>query len=135
MIESKNRNLPALPPSNYGLTYYAPIPAPQESEPEEQAVPFSHYLWILKRHRWKILAFVLTCSLATLVVAKRLTPIYESTATIDVDRQTPTGIIGQDSVRMASNDADQYLATQMDLIKADSVLRPVVEKFNLLEIE
>jgi len=135
MIEPQNRNLPALPPSSHGMTYYAPIPAPQESEPEEQAVPFSHYLWILKRHRWKILAFVLTCVLATFVVAKRLTPIYESTATIDVDRQTPTGIIGQDSVRMASNDSDQYLATQMDLIRSDSVLRPVVQKFRLREIE
>jgi hypothetical protein len=27
-------------------------------EPEEPAVPLSHYLWIVKRHRWKILAFV-----------------------------------------------------------------------------
>src|SRR5579863_1231033 len=122
MNESQNRNLPALPPSSHGMTYYAPIPTqPQaELEPEEQAVPFSHYLWILRRHRWKILAFVLTSVLATFVVAKRLTPIYEAIATIDVDRQTPTGIIGQDSVRMASNDADQYLATQMDLIKSDS---------------
>src|SRR3954447_23996939 len=119
MIEPQNRKLPALPPSSHGMTYYAPIPPQQESEPEEQAVPFSHYLWILKRHRWKILAFVLTCVLATFVVAKRLTPIYESTATIDVDRQTPTGIIGQDSVRMSSNDSDQYLATQMDLIRSD----------------
>ncbi len=135
MNESQNRNLPALPPGSHGMTYYAPIPAQPEPEPEELPVPFSHYLWILRRHRWKILAFVLTCVLATFVVAKRLTPIYEATATIDVDRQTPTGIIGQDSVRMASNDADQYLATQMDLIKSDSVLRPVVQKFRLREIE
>ena len=137
MMEPQNRNLPALPASSHGITHYAPIPAPaaQEAESEEQAVPFSHYLWILQRHRWKILAFVLTCVLATFVVAKRLTPIYESVATIDVDRQTPTGIIGQDSVRMASNDSDQYLATQMDLIRSDSVLRPVVQKFRLREIE
>ena len=135
MTEPQNRNLPALPFNSYGMTYYAPNPAQQEPEPEEPAVPFSHYLWILKRQRWKILAFVLTCVLATFVVAKRLTPIYESIATIDVDRQTPSGIIGQDSVRMASNDADQFLATQMDLIKSDSVLRPVVQKFHLRELE
>jgi capsular exopolysaccharide synthesis family protein len=135
MNEPQNRNLPALPPGSYGMNYYAPAPAQQDPEPEEQTVPFSHYLWILRRHRWKILAFVLTCVLATFVVAKRLTPIYEAVATIDVDRQTPTGIIGQESLRMASNDSDQYLATQMDLIKSDSVLRPVVQKFRLREIE
>ncbi len=147
MTESNDRNLaalstaltpalpPAIPPGTYGMTYYAPAQAQPETEQEEHAVPFSHYVWILKRHRWKILAFVLTSVMATFVVAKRLTPIYESTATIDVDRQTPTGIIGQDSLRMASNDADQYIATQMDLIKSDSVLRPVVEKFRLRELE
>ena len=135
MTDPQNRNLPALPPSSYGMTYYAPIPAPQDSEPEEERIPFSHYLFILRRHRWKILAFVLTCVLATFVVAQRLTPIYESTATIDVDRQTPTGLLGEDSVRTASNDADQYLATQIDLIKSDSVLRPVVQKFGLRDIE
>ena len=136
MIEPQSRNLPALPAGSYGMTYYAPVPAQQpDAEPEEQAVPFSHYLWILRRQRWKILAFVLTSVLAAFVVANRLTPIYEAIATIDVDRQTPTGIIGQDSVRTASNDADQYLATQMDLIKSDSVLRPVVQKFRLREVE
>lgn len=135
MNDPKDRNLPALPPGNYGMAYYAPFPQQTEPANEEPAVPFSHYLWILKRHRWKILAFVLTCVLATFVVAKRLTPIYEATATIDVDRQTPTAILGQDSVRTTSNDADQYLATQMDLIQSDSVLRPVVQKFRLREIE
>jgi capsular exopolysaccharide synthesis family protein len=136
MTDPQNRNLPALPFNSYGMNHYAPPPPQlQEPEPEEPTVPFSHYLWILSRQRWKILTFVLTCMVATFVVAKRLTPIYESTATIDVDRQTPAGIIGQDSVRMASNDADQYLATQVDLIKSDSVLRPVVEKFRLREVE
>ena len=36
---------------------------------------------------------------ATLIVSSRLTPIYESTATVDIDRQMPTGIIGQEATR------------------------------------
>ena len=68
-----------------------------DPEPEEPAVPLSHYLWILKRHRWKILAFVSTCVIATLIVSFRLTPIYESTAVIDIDRRM--------SLREATRDA------------------------------
>jgi capsular exopolysaccharide synthesis family protein len=102
---------------------------------EEPAVPLSHYLWILKRHRWKILSFVCACVLATLVVSSRLTPIFESTATVDVDRQTPTGVIGQEALRSAVNDSDQFLATQIQLIQSDSVLRPVAEKYRLREAE
>ena len=67
----------------------------------------------------------LVCVAATVVISSRLTPIYESTATIDIDRQVPPAVIGQDAARMAPNDADQFLATQIKIIQSDSVLRPV----------
>src|SRR5271157_5939869 len=88
----QSNNLPA-------VTYYPPIPPQQDFEPEAPAVPLSHYLWVLQRHRWKIVAFVATCVLATAVVSARLQPIYESTATVDVDRQAPSEVVGQDSNR------------------------------------
>lgn len=102
-----------------------------EPEQDEPAVPLSHYLWILRRQKWRILAFVTVCMAATVIVSSRLTPIFESTATVDVDRQIPAGIIGQEATRMAPNDADQFLATQVKLIQSDSVLRPVAEQFHL----
>ena len=106
-----------------------------EQEPEQNSVPLSHYLYLFRRHRWKILGWVLACTLATWMVSARLQPIFESTATVDIDRQTPQGVIGQDSVRNAVNDSDQFLATQIRLIQSDSVLRPVAERFKLLEHE
>jgi capsular exopolysaccharide synthesis family protein len=67
----------------------------------------------------------------------RLQPIYESTATVDVDRQAPSEVVGQDSTRSAGapSDADQFLATQVKLIQSDAVLRPVAEQFHLLDRE
>jgi capsular exopolysaccharide synthesis family protein len=125
----QSNNLPA-------VAYYPPIPPQQEFEPETPAVPLSHYLWILRRHRWKIAAFVATCVLVTAVVSARLQPIYESTATVDVDRQAPSEVVGEDSTRStAPNDADQFLATQVKLIQSDAVLRPVAEQFHLLDSE
>ena len=125
----QSNNLPAVP-------YYPPFPPQQEYEPEAPSVPLSHYLWVLRRHRWKMIAFVAICVLATAVVSARLQPIYESTATVDVDRQAPSEVVGQDSTRStAPNDADQFLATQIKLIQSDSVLRPVAEQFHLLDRE
>ena len=103
-----------------------------QAESEEPVVPLSHYLWILRRHKWRIAAFVMVCVASTVVVASRLTPIYEATAAIDVDRQAPAGFIGNDAMRSAPNDADQFLATQVNTIQSDSVLRPVAERFKLL---
>jgi uncharacterized protein involved in exopolysaccharide biosynthesis len=101
----------------------------------EPAVPLSHYLWILRRHRWKILAFIAASLAATAIISSRLTPVYESTVTIDIDRRLPTGILGQEALQSATNDADQFLATQVKLIQSDSVLRPVARRFKLREHE
>jgi succinoglycan biosynthesis transport protein ExoP len=106
-----------------------------EYEPQAAHVPLSHYLWILRRHGWKIAGFVVAVVLATLIVSLRLTPIYESTTTVDVDRQMPTGVLGPEAIQNATNDADQFLATQVKLIQSDSVLRPVVDKYKLRDVE
>jgi len=104
------------------------------SEPAAAAsVSLSEYLWIIKRHRWKILTFVIATVAATLVVSSRITPVYESTATIDIDRRMPTGVLGEEAMQSGTNDADQFLATQVKLVQSDSVLRPVADRFKLLE--
>ena len=129
-IEEHQNRTAALP-----RVFQAPPTATFDIEPEEASIPLSHYFWILRRHRWSILAFMATCAISALLVSQRLTPIYESTVTVDVDRRVPTGIIGQDAAQSTLNDADQFLATQIKLIQSDSVLRPVADQYNLREPE
>src|SRR5581483_4388526 len=102
----------------------------------QPVISASHYFLVVYRQKWRILAFVATCLLVTYLVSSRLTPIYEATARIDVDRRVPAGIIGQEATQAASmDDGDQFMATQMELIQSDAVLRPVAERFHLLERE
>jgi polysaccharide biosynthesis transport protein len=129
-------SLAALPVVAEPYRAAAPVPAPLwEPEPEEPAIPLSQYLWMLKRHRWKILTAIAFCVLATAIVSLRVTPSYESTATIDIDRRVPTGILGEEATQSLNNDADQFMATQMKLIQSDSVLRPIATKYRLRELE
>ncbi len=108
-----------------------------EGDADQVSLPLSHYLWILRRHQWKIGAFVAVMLLATAVVSLRLTPVYESTATLYVDRQEAKGIVGQESQSQAYStmDAESFLASQIKLIQSDSVVRPVAQRYNLLEKE
>src|SRR5262245_55048997 len=114
MIPSKNallapdRQVTVLAPPIASL----PASALSDSGTVESAVPLSHYFWILKRNCWKIIGFIVFCVLATFLVSSRLTRIYEATATIDIDRQSPTSIIGQEATRSMLNDSEQFLATQ-----------------------
>jgi capsular exopolysaccharide synthesis family protein len=124
---------PPSPPNNLpAAAYYAPVAQQQEFEAEAPAVPLTHYLWILRRHLWKILAFVAICVLVTAIVSARLQPIYESVATVDVDFSAPSGVVGQDSKNAFIDDPGTFLATQIRLIQSDAVLRPVAEQFHLL---
>jgi len=113
----------------------APLIVDAEYESAPAHVPLAHYLWILRRHCWRMLGFVALVILCTVVVSLRLTPIYESTVTIDIDRRMPNAAIGEESTQSVNNDADQFLATQVKLIQSDSVLRPVVDKYKLREVE
>jgi len=140
--ENKSLALPVAPdqPSGrvaragYGYGgYYNAASVPDEGESSDGQTPLSHYLWILRRRKWPLLAFVVFAVAATIIVSSRLTPYYESTATLDVDRMIPTAVIGQEAnTRAASNnDSDLFLSTQIKLIQSDSVLRPVAEQFHL----
>src|SRR5579863_4026070 len=136
--EQKNLSLPAPEPSRssrsvdrYAVMYQAQA---EGSEPDDSAsAPLSHYFWVVRRHIWSLLAFVAVAVACTVIVSLRLTPYYQATATIDVDRLTPTGILGQEStVRNGGTlDTDQFLSTQIELIKSDSVLRPVAQRLKM----
>jgi len=102
-------------------------------EAEKPSAPPTHYLWILRRHLLKMTAFVLGCMLITFIVSSRIKPIYESTATIDVDLGAPETVVGQNSNSSSLlQDPEVYLTTQMRLIQSDAVLRPVAEQFHLI---
>ena len=102
---------------------------PEATDTESTALPLSHYLWLLNRDKWKLLAFVSLVVLCTVIISSRMTKYYQSTATVDVDRMAPTEVIGQQSNARAINDAEQFLSTQVKLIQSDSVLRPVVQQY------
>jgi succinoglycan biosynthesis transport protein ExoP len=99
---------------------------------ESGQVPFAHYMWVLQRHKWKVVAFVAFCGLLSYVISARLPASYEATATLEVDRRTPSGIVGHEAKEFVLNDADQFLATQAKILQTDAVLRPVAIKYNLL---
>ena len=123
--------------AEYGRKHQFRIAQPAtEFEPAQPIVPPAHYLLIIWRQRWKIAGFVATCMLVTYLISGRLTPVFEASAKIDVDRSIPAGIVGQEATQSTGGeDDDAFMATQMELIQSDAVLRPVAGRFNLLRKE
>jgi succinoglycan biosynthesis transport protein ExoP len=122
------------------LTQAEPWPAGDFEEfqsAEEASLPPSHYYWLLRSNLWIIIAAVGLAVLATLAVTRRLTPIYQSTAILYVDRGALKNIVGKDasSAPPAVGDDTSFISSQINLISSDSVVRPVAEKYKLLEKE
>jgi capsular exopolysaccharide synthesis family protein len=114
----------------------APPPILADFEAAQPSVAPSHYLLVVWRQKWKILLFVAAAMLVTFLISSRITPVYEATAKIDVDRQVPTGVVGQEATQATANeDSDSFMATEMEIIQSDAVLRPVAERYGLLEKE
>jgi capsular exopolysaccharide synthesis family protein len=115
--------------------YFEPQPYP-EFEAARPSIAPTHYLLVVYRQKWRIIGFVALTILTTYLISARLTPVFEATAKIDVDRHIPAGVVGQEaSQATGGDDADAFMATQGELIQSDAVLRPVAEQFNLLQKE
>jgi capsular exopolysaccharide synthesis family protein len=114
--------------------YYEAQPYP-EFDAVRPTVSPTHYLLVVYRQKWRIAGFIAACLLAAYLISSRLTPIYQATAKIDVDRRIPAGVVGEEASQAATGDDDAFMATQGELIQSDAVLRPVAEKYNLLEQE
>jgi polysaccharide biosynthesis transport protein len=103
------------------------------SDPAESQRPLTFYMQIVRRH-WATIAFVSTALTALVVLGCALAPpIHVGSATIAVDRQAAPETIGDD--RLLTTGDDQFMATQQSLLLADTILRPVAERYDLLQRE
>jgi len=56
----------------------------------------SHFqsIW---RHRWRVISVIAIALGLTYGVSSLMTPMYEATATVDIDVRMPSGILGSDA--------------------------------------
>jgi polysaccharide biosynthesis transport protein len=103
------------------------------SDPAEFQRPLTFYAAIVRGH-WAMIA-VLSIGLTALVVlgCALAPPINVGSALIAIDRQAAPETIGAD--RLLTTGDDQFMATQQNLLQADTILRPVAERYDLLERE
>ena len=108
-------------------------PHPRLSDPAEFQRPLTFYAAIVRRH-WEMIA-VLSIGLTALVaLGCALVPATNvGSALIAIDRQAVPETVG--SGHLMTTGDDQFMATQQSLLQADTILRPVAERYNLLERE
>jgi succinoglycan biosynthesis transport protein ExoP len=108
-------------------------PARKLADPADFQRPLMYYVGVVRQHLGKIALVSIALTILGIAVCALLPEVNAGTSEIAVDRQAQPERVGDD--KLLTTGDDQFMATQMNLLQADSVLRPVAEKYNLLERE
>ena len=88
---------------------------------------FRHCVSIVRRRLWVILAALVILGTIGAVHAYRATPIYQATAKLLIERQTPRIIKFDDLAQLPGSEEDYY-KTQQELVKSRAVLDKALEQ-------
>src|SRR6201999_1734837 len=95
--------------------------------------PLTFYAQILARRWLWITLLSLTFTALVVFGCAFAPPIYVGSAVIAIDRQAAPEAVGDN--RVLTTGDDQFMATQQRLLLADNILRPVADRYGLLERE
>jgi polysaccharide biosynthesis transport protein len=113
-----------------------PMPASLDAPAGEGGGALTDLMRVLQRQRWKLLAFIGTALAAAVAMQFAVPRLFEATALVKIDRHQVAVITEQAQQQSGpSDDMDQIVTTVVELAKSDPVLRPVAERYNLLEVE
>lgn len=130
MIKNPNPQHPrppetALPPAPPWLTQ--PLPTG-----EEQTIHLAEYYHVLLRHKWGILLWVVLVISLVMLHNTRLTPIFQATATMIIDKdQKQSPITGQRTEYESYLSESMTFNTHFQLVKSRPVMERVIQKLDL----
>lgn len=131
--DDPSRNLPQRylgPEGPSALQRYAPVfePAPEET------VSLEHYLQVLNRRKWLLLAVALTVLVVAALQVFTTTPLYKSVAVVQIDPENPN-ILPYEEIEGSRTQLgkEEYLWTQAKKLQTRELARRVVEKLQLAD--
>ncbi len=90
------------------------------------------YLLVLRKHQWLIIFFLLAVVSIVTIATFRMQPIYEATARVEVDRDTPNAFRFNESGQEADYfDLEDYIITQSKILQSETLAMQTVKSMGL----
>jgi polysaccharide biosynthesis transport protein len=128
VLDPENKELPARYYHGPALISARTIPL---EDPQENN--FIEYWRVLVKHRWAMLACMLTILTIVAIGTWNATPIYRAKIKIQIDPELTNILPFKDTNEDGRNYAQsqEYLLTQFDILKSESLAERVIHKLNL----
>src|SRR5579862_7901090 len=90
------------------------------------------YLLVLRKHQWLIAFFLLTVVTIVTIATFRMQPIYEATARVEVDRDTPNAFRFNEAEQGDDyGDLEDYIVTQSKILQSETLAMQTVKSMGL----
>ena len=90
------------------------------------------YLLVLRKHQWLIAFFLLAVVSIVTIATFRMQPIYEATARVEVDRDTPNAFHFNESDQGDDyGDLEDYIVTQSKILQSETLAMQTVKSMGL----
>ena len=122
----------------YGLQPYTPREYPLSKDfrqfgyaPEDQGEEFHlrDYLHVILKRKWIVIAFFISVVVTTTILTFFMVPVYQATVTLKIDNQSNNALAGL--AQLSSNTSNEYIITQLELLKSRALAEKVVKNLNL----
>src|SRR6266851_6841229 len=90
------------------------------------------YLIVLRKHQWLIAFFLLAVASIVTIATYRMQPIYEATARVEIDRDTPNAFhFSEGEQGDAFGDLEDYIVTQSKILQSETLAMQTVKSMGL----
>ena len=90
------------------------------------------YLLVLRKHQWLIASFLLAVVSIVTIATFRMQPVYQATARVEVDRDTPNGFrFGESDPAGEFGDLEDYIVTQSKILQSETLAMQTVRSMGL----
>ncbi|MFZ0131974.1 MAG: polysaccharide biosynthesis tyrosine autokinase [Desulfobacterales bacterium] len=125
----------SVPDAGLPATLGGRLPAARGQSPfnglqEVEEIQLRDYLDVLLRRKWLILTVLLLAFLSTLIFTLAATRIYEASAVIEVNQETPQ-VTKFEEVLASKAQAREFYETQVELIGSRAIVNRVIDKLDL----
>lgn len=97
---------------------------------DEEGIDLREYWRIIMRHKFTVLLVIVIVIVSTAIYTSMQTPIYRSSAKIQIDPQS-TQVMHYETVTSEESYGSDYMATQYELLKSKKLARRVVQDLGL----
>ena len=90
------------------------------------------YVMVLRKHQWLIAFFLLAVVTIVTIATFRMQPIYEATARVEVDRDTPNAFrFNETDSGEDYGDLEDYIITQSKILQSETLAMQTVKSMGL----